>query len=178
MSDRLDAAHSANELQRVVAETPRWTPGANTPPARGGDSKMRFTLLGDLLDEPEETTAWLIEGRLPMGGISLLAGKPKAGKRALEEKRAEVRRHFRAMGAHGDEDVRFFIAPSPEDGLRQLREATERERPVLIVVDPLLRFVRVRDANDYAVVTAALEPLVTLAPETGARVLAVHHEGS
>jgi hypothetical protein len=138
---------------------------------------MRFTLLGDLLDEPEETTAWLIEGRLPMGGISLLAGKPKAGKRALEEKRAEVRRHFRAMGARGDEDVRFFIAPSPEDGLRQLREATERERPVLIVVDPLLRFVRVRDANDYAVVTAALEPLVTLARETGAHVLAVHHEG-
>ena len=74
--------------------------------------------------------------------------------------------------------MRFFIAPSPEDGLRQLREATERERPVLIVVDPLLRLVRVRDANDYAVVTAALEPLVTLARETGARVLAVHHEGS
>jgi hypothetical protein len=41
----------------------------------------------------------------------------------------------------------------------------------------LLRFVRVRDANDYAVVTAALEPLVTLARETGAHVLAVHHEG-
>jgi hypothetical protein len=117
-------------------------------------------------------------GTAPEGGISLLAGKPNAGKRALEEKRAEVRRHFRAMGARGDEDVRFFIAPSPEDGLRQLREATERERPVLIVVDPLLRFVRVRDANDYAVVTAALEPLVSLARETGAHVLAVHHEGT
>jgi hypothetical protein len=139
---------------------------------------MRFTLLGDLLDEPEETTAGLIEGRLPMAAFLCSPASPKAGKRALEEKRAEGHRHFRAMGARGDADVRFFIAPSPEDGLHHLREATERERPVLIVVDPLLRFVRVRDANDYAVVTAALEPLVTLARETGAHVLAVHHEGT
>jgi hypothetical protein len=95
---------------------------------------------------------------------------------ALEEKRAEVARHFRAMGA-ADEDVRLFVAPSPEDGLRQLRAAAERERPALIIVDPLLRFVRVRDANDYAAVTGALEPLVTLARKTGAHVLAVHHLG-
>ncbi len=71
----------------------------------------------------------------------------------------------------------MFVAPSPEDGLRQLREAAERDRPVLIIVDPLLRFVRVRDANDYAVVTAAIEPLVTLARETGSHVLTVHHLG-
>jgi hypothetical protein len=205
VSDWLDAGHSADELRRVVEAAPRWMPTtASAGPSRS-PALMQFTRLGDLLHEPEETTAWLVEGRLPTGGISLLAGKPKAGKStaarclslavargepwlgwatlkgpvfylALEEKRAEVRRHYQAMGAT-DEDVRVFVAPSPEDGLRQLREAAEREKPVLIIVDPLLRFVRVRDANDYAVVTAALEPLVTLARETGAHVLAVHHLG-
>src|SRR5262249_37485881 len=149
-----------------AAETPRWIPAVLSPSVAGLVT-MRFTPLGELLEEPEEMTAWLVEGRLPMGGISLLAGKPKAGKStlgrclalavsrgdpwlgqatvkgtvfylALEEKRAEVRRHFLAMGARGDEDVRLFVAPSPEDGLRQLREAAERERPALIIVDLLL----------------------------------------
>ena len=147
-----------------------------------------------------------MDQRLPAGGLSLLAGKPKAGKStltrclafavgggeawlgfktnrglvfylALEEKRSEVRAHFRAMGATPEDSIKVFIAPSPQNGLAQLREATERERPALVIVDPLIKLVRVRDANDYAVVSQALEPLLTLARETGAHVLAVHHLG-
>src|SRR5262249_16994402 len=63
------------------------------------------------------------------------------------------------------------------DGLIQLRNAADREKPVLIIVDPLFRFTRIRDGNDYAAVTSALEPLHALARETGAHVLAVHHAG-
>jgi AAA domain len=48
---------------------------------------------------------------------------------------------------------------------------------VLIIVDPLFRFVRVPDGNDYATMTNALEPLMILARETGACVLLVHHLG-
>jgi RecA-family ATPase len=48
---------------------------------------------------------------------------------------------------------------------------------VLIIIDPLFRFVRVEDGNDYATMTAALEPLLVLARETGACVLLVHHLG-
>jgi hypothetical protein len=167
---------------------------------------MVLTKLGDLLAEPEEKTAWVVENRLPVGGLSLLCGKPKAGKStlarvlalavargaawlscpttqgtvfylALEEKRAEVKKHFLAMGASSADPISVFIAPSPSDGLQQLRLATEREQPAFIVIDPLLRFVRVKDANDYAAMTGALEPLLTLARETRAHVLAVHHMG-
>jgi hypothetical protein len=51
------------------------------------------------------------------------------------------------------------------------------EKPVLVIVDPLFRFVRMKDGNDYAAVTNALEPLHALARETGAHVMAVHHMG-
>ena len=36
---------------------------------------------------------------------------------------------------------------------------------------------RVKDANDYAQVTHALEPLLTLARETSAHVVVIHHAG-
>ena len=167
---------------------------------------LPLTSLAELLNEPDESTPWLVEQRLPIGGLSLLCGKPKAGKStlartlalavargyawlgmptvqgavlylALEEKRSQVRKHFHMMGATGDEAVHIFCAPSPTDGLTQLRAATERDKPALVIVDPLFRFTRVRDCNDYAVVTSALEPLLTLARQTNAHVLAVHHLG-
>jgi hypothetical protein len=158
-----------------------------------------------LLKEPEEVVRWLVEDRLPSGGLSILAGKPKAGKStlarglalavargeawlgwttargpvfylALEEKRSEVRAHFAAMGAT-DEDVHVFVAQAPADAPARLREAAQLEHPVLIIVDPLFRFVRVKDGNDYAEMSRALEPLLALARDTGAHVLVVHHLG-
>jgi hypothetical protein len=143
---------------------------------------------------------------LPSGSLSLLAGKPKAGKSTLtrclvlavargepwlgfkttqgpvlyfapEEKRAEVLRHFTALGARENDPIELSFAPAPADALAQLRTDVERARPVLVVVDTLLRLIRVRDANDYAAMMAALEPLHVLARETGAHVLAVHHLG-
>lgn len=166
---------------------------------------LQFVRLGDLLAQPEEETPWLVDGRLPSAGLSLLAGRPKAGKStlarclalavsrgepwlgfatqqgpvlylALEEKVAEVRRHFEAMGAT-DDPVFVYCARAPQEGLPLLRQAAEQHKPGLIIVDPLLRLVRVRDANDYAVVTAALEPLLALARETGAHMLTVHYLG-
>ncbi len=200
----LDAGHTKEELKALVEVAPGVTEAESGQTATQGG--LVLTPLGDLLSESDEETAWRVDQRLPTGGLSLLAGKPKAGKStlarclclsvaqgqawlgfkttpgavfylALEEKRSEVRAHFRMMGATPEDSIKVFIAPSPQDGLAQLRTAAERERPALIVVDPLIKLVRVKDANDYAVVSQALEPLLTLARETGAHVLAVHHLG-
>ena len=164
---------------------------------------MLFTRLGDLLDEEDEEVEWLVDDHLPSGGLSMVAAKPKAGKSrclalavargsdflncetsrgsvfylALEEKRSEVRRHFQAMGATHDDEIFIFCASSPSDGLAQLHEATKKDKPALVIIDPLFRMVRVKDGNDYAQMTAALEPLMALARDTGAHVLAVHHSG-
>ena len=96
---------------------------------------------------------------------------------ALEEKRSEVRKHFRDMGATGEEGVYIFAASAPVDALQQIRTVAEEKKPALIIIDPLFRLTRVKDSNDYAQVTAALEPLLVLARETGAHVLCVHHAG-
>jgi hypothetical protein len=165
-----------------------------------------LTPLGALVAEPEEAVQWLVDGLLPTGGVSLLAAKPKVGKStlarnlalcvargasflgrataqgavvylALEEKRAEVARHFRRMGATAEAPLPVYVhvGAAPEEAMAALAAAVAAHRPVLVIIDPLLRLVRLRDANDYAEVTRALEPVVELARQSGAHLLLVHH---
>jgi hypothetical protein len=94
---------------------------------------------------------------------------------AFEEKRSEVREHFRTMGATGEEPLQLIIGPGPANAVAQLESAAQREHPVLIIVDTLQALVRAKDLNDYAVVSRALEPLVRIARHVGAHVLFVHH---
>jgi DNA primase len=165
-----------------------------------------LTRLGDLLAEPEETVEWLVDDLLPSGGFSLVAAKPKVGKStlarclalavargepflgrttahgpviylALEEKRSEVRKHFQAMGASGDEEIYLYTATAPADAFEQVKAVVQEKAPALLIIDPLFRLARVKDGNDYAQVTTALEPLLALARETCVHVLVVHHLG-
>jgi hypothetical protein len=94
---------------------------------------------------------------------------------ALEEKRAEVKRHFAAMGARADDEIFIHAASAPPKALKALRPLVEEWRPALLIIDPLLRFMRVKDESAYAEVTAALEPILELARQTGAHVGLVHH---
>jgi hypothetical protein len=168
-------------------------------------ASLALTPLRDLLAEPEEAIPWLVDKMLPAGGLSLLVAKPKVGKSttarnaalavargepflsretapgpvvylALEEKRSEVQAHFQRMGA-SEEPVFVHVGGAPQEALDALRAAIEAHKATLAIVDPLLRLVRLRDANDYAEVTAALEPLLLLARDTGCHILACHHLG-
>lgn len=206
-----DPETAAEELCILADGAQLWSLGSS-PIEQEPDSKrvngsgLPLTSMAELLNEPEEQTAWLVEERLPAGGDSLCVAKPKVGKStfarglalavsrgedflnsktaqgpvfylALEEKKAEVAKHFKAMGARDDDPIFVFCATSPADGLAQLKAAMADRKPVLVIVDPLFRFVRVKDNNDYAAVTNALEPLHALARETGAHVMALHHAG-
>ena len=106
---------------------------------------LNFTMVSELLAEPDERVSWIVDGLLPSGGLSLLAGKPKAGKStlarclalsvarglpvigrdtvagpviyvALEDKRSEVKKHLREMGA-GREAFRLMLAERDDNGL-------------------------------------------------------------
>ena len=174
---------------------------AQKDPAKTG---IVLTSLGDLLKEPEENVTWVVDGLLPSGGFSIMAAKPKVGKStlardlsfsialgkpflgrdvaqgpviylALEEKRSEVRRHFKDMGASGDEPIFIYSGRVPSDAIEQITAAVQEIKPVLVVIDPLFRFARVKDTSAYAEITAALEPLLLLSRETGTHVLCIHH---
>jgi putative DNA primase/helicase len=167
---------------------------------------FRLTQLRDLLDEPEEKVSWTADGLLPTGGVSLLVAKPKTGKStlsrccamavargkkflgrrtargkvvylALEEKRAEVRKHFAALGADGSEEILVHCATAPQDAVGELVELVKRVRPALVIIDPILRLARLRDANDYAQVNLAMEPFIAMAREFNTHLLLVYHLG-
>src|SRR5262249_9629525 len=96
---------------------------------------------------------------------------------ALEDRRADVRRHFRTMGATGDEAVRFVFRDGVGDLVTRLRAVADADPPGLIIVDTLQRAIKAQDLNNYAEVITKLTPILTLARETGAAVLLLHHAG-
>lgn len=208
VSDYL-ATHSKDDLVALVRSTGLYTPASQPQDATADNvttTAITFTSIGDLLAEPDEIVEWVVQERIPRGGVIALGGKPKAGKSTLcrnlglevakggrwlgfdclagpvwyvsfEDRKADVRRHMRQMGATGDEPLRFVFPQRVEDMLGKLHALAATEKPVLIIVDTMQRLVRITDLNDYAKVTLALTPVLELARETGAAVLLVHHAG-
>ena len=206
VSDWLEQGHTADELMDLARKAPEWEPPETLPvdevqPNQG----FRFTSLSDLLAEPPEAIDYTWDKTLPAGGVSIMAANPKVGKSttarclalavakgedflgrstsqgpvvylALEEKRSEVQAHFARMGAL-DEEIYLHFGSSPEDALHGLEAAITTYKPALVIIDPLMRFIRVRDSNDYAEMTRAMEPLMTMARVSGPHILCVHHAG-
>ena len=166
--------------------------------------EFRFTSLGKLLAEPEEDVSFVWDKTLPFGGFSICSAKPKVGKSTLarnlalavsrgepllgretvkgkvlylclEEKRSEIAKHFRRMNA-SDDDIQVTFA-TPENALTALQIAVSEYEPVLTIIDPLSRIVRVWDFNDYGTMSRALEPLIDLARKTACHIHALHHDG-
>jgi hypothetical protein len=204
VSDYLDC-HYAKELEQELRKAPRYKP-TNSEAAGVERNSFNLQSLRDCFDSPPEEQPWLVEGRLPAGGMSIMTAKPKVGKStlarqlaldvstgepflgretqqgaviyfALEEKQQEVTNHFRDLGATGDEPIRVHCGSAPLAALEEARILLRQYQPVLLVVDPLFKFTRVKDGNDYAGMTAALEPVLALARETGTHILCVHHSG-
>src|SRR6266576_1475437 len=98
---------------------------------------------------------------------------------ALEEKRAEVTSHLRSMGV-GEELIHVHTGKAPDsskDGIAALAVAIALYQPMLVIVDPVLKLVRVKDSSDYAELTRELEPVIELARNTGCHIAVTHHLG-
>lgn len=200
------AAVGVPELASDDELRPHPRPKTRQDPSHAEENALTFISLKDLFNTPDVKVDWLVDGLLPIGGLSLLVAKPKAGKStlarnlalavaqgrdflgkptqqglviylALEEKQSEVKRHFVDMGASGEEPVLIFASRVPAHAFQRVRTEAEQRHPALIIVDPLFYLARIRDGNDYAEVSSALAPFLSLARETGAHVLCVHHAG-
>lgn len=96
---------------------------------------------------------------------------------ALEEKRSEVHKHFEQMGGI-DEPIYTHVGSAPliqQEALKNLEQAINEHQAVLAIADPMLKIVRLKDADSYAPVSTALEPLIELARRTGCHILLAHH---
>ncbi len=179
---------------------------AKSEPSKAESVPFVLTAIGDLLAEPEETVDWLVDGLLTAGGVALMAAKPKVGKStaarglalavargdawlghpcaagmvwylAFEGRRRDVRGHFRQMGARSDDALRVFVGQAPRDVVAMVRRLAEQERPVLIIVDTMQRFLRAQSTDDYAEMTSLLDFVIGIAQHSGATILLLHHSG-
>lgn len=74
VSDWLDAGGGAEALAVLVADIAQFNPPA--APARA----RRFRLLSDAEMASRPALRWLVDGVLPLGGLSILYGAPESGK--------------------------------------------------------------------------------------------------
>jgi len=165
-----------------------------------------FHSLKEVLNAPEESVPYVVDQLLPSSGLSVLAGKPKAGKTtlvrqlavavaqgkpflerptekgavlyfALEEKLQEVKTHFHQLGAQPEDPIMIthgaVIKGAAVDRLEASLRATENVQ--LVIIDPLFRFIGVKDSNEYIPVSNALEKLLMAAREHGTHIVMVHH---
>jgi len=196
VSDYLDT-HDAQSLMMLALQAPEWK-------ATVGKAGFILTTLDDLLSRASAVVNWLWDRILAAGTLSDLVGKPKSGKStflrclclavargepflgrdttqgvvwyiALEEREQDVKDHFKALGATGDEPIYFFIGQAPPDIIPRMHELAAKERPALIAIDPMQRFLKLKDISDYAEQSNKFDPVLAIARDTGAAVVFSHH---
>ena len=176
-------------------------------PKEEPETKHHFTLVsaGDVMAAPDIEQSSIWEGILPAGGMSLLVAKPKVGKTtlafnlavavsrgrdflnrkteqgpvvylALEEKKGEIKKKLTAAGI-SDEPLRFHFGSAPANAMAEVEILIAETGAKLLVIDVLQKFCRLRDLNDYAIVTNALEPLMSWRRKQGCHILLTHHAG-
>lgn len=99
---------------------------------------------------------------------------------ALEERRSEIVAHFKKMGPTGDELLYIHTGSAPRENVtKKLREKIIEYGIKLAFIDPLVMLLirGVKDLNDYTTVYAALEPLISIARDTGCHIALIHHMG-
>ena len=158
----------------------------------------------DFLAEPDpEGDDWLLEGRIPAGGLTLLVSPPKTGKSrfarqlcqvmerggefcgvtvsqgralylALEERPSDVRHHLRALGAS---ETLIWARPFrlTVENLALLSSCIREYDLKLVVIDTLNRAWVVESSSDRRQTDAALTPLIDIAHTLGCAVLLLHH---
>ncbi len=195
VSDWLAAGHTAEELRSLADEARRWTP----PPRGDGPGLLGAAEI--LAAADAEGPDWLVDGLLPVAGMSLSVARPKTGKStlaralavavcqgrpflgrgvrqgpvlliSLEDRLRDVARHLRRLGLRPEDPL---LVASEKTDLRQVRSWVEEHRPVLVVVDTIGRLVRMREVSEYGQVLEALDGLLALARQSGAHLHLLHH---
>jgi hypothetical protein len=198
VTDWFEKGGTRKELIEIVQQTAKWTKEEH------GDTTDGLMSIGELYSLKERKIEWLVEGMLPIGGLSILVSAPKVGKTTLarflamcvaqgepflgrevkeggviyyglEEIKVGIKEHFKSMGATESDDIYIYADAISSDPIEQLKRHIENTRPVLVIIDTLFRFVKAEDSNNYVQMTRALDPLTHLARETKVHICTLHH---
>ena len=95
---------------------------------------------------------------------------------ALEERMETVRNHYTLLNAPADHIVLIENPwPKPKDPVEKLQSLITSFRPMLVIIDPLIRCLTIRNTSDYAEVSEALDPYISLARRFKIHIMFVHH---
>lgn len=121
---------------------------------------------------------WLV--KCVLAGSDFLGFKTKRGRvliLAVEENLEDVTDRFRLSKVAEDSGLFIHCAPlkSIDVELEAIREFIKANQIDLVIVDTLARFWTVKDESNASEVSAATQPLLEMARDTGAVVLLIHH---
>ena len=95
---------------------------------------------------------------------------------SLEERMETVRNHYNLLNAPTNSIVLIEDPwPKPKDPVEKLQSLITRFHPMLVIIDPLIRCVTIRNTSDYAEVSEALDPYISLARRFEIHIMFVHH---
>lgn len=165
----------------------------------------KLMTLKELLAENNRPVKYVVDGFLPVAGLSLLSAIPKSGKStlirelmydvaqglpffgrpttkvrilyyALEEPIAHVSDEFRQMGLTDADLVCRVGSISPRFQVMELlRNDIEEYNVGLAIIDPLFDAVDTNNANEYGVMNDAMKAILRIARTTGSHIMVVHH---
>lgn len=157
-----------------------------------------------LKNRPPEKRDYVVDGLLPKGWLSLLLGGPKIGKSvlirtliwavicgeswlgrtvrkgrvlflSLEEAAGDVKRYFEQMALPETDHLTMAFSRPPKDQIPWLTRTIADTQPDVVVIDTLAQFLPFREIHDYARTMQDMRPLVEIARQSNAHILACHH---
>jgi len=201
------------QLEQAAATTPldkqddsfRFV--SSSPSKNGGwkgNEFMPLSVTEFMAKDPTDGIRWVLEGYLPVGGIVVLAAKPKVGKTtlayhmaahivqgisfldctvvqtpvlilAVEEHEMLVRDRLRNVIGESHADLYVHCGRFRPTELEALRDFIARKRIGLVILDTLAAYWTVKDENDAVQVQRAIQELRDVARDTEACVLVIHH---
>ena len=162
------------ELLQEPAETQSWL----------WDKTLATSSISILVSRPKvgkSTLARSIATTVATGG-TLLGRTVEPGtvlflQFSAEGKRSELKDALVRSGVPLEDRIWVYTGPTVQEPIAALEKAVAQHRPSLVVIDTMIRWVPVADANDYAEMSRVTEAIATMARLSGAHIMMLHHAG-
>ena len=204
--DLLNLVRGVNLLTVSDIEEKSKTEQAAADANQSAKHNFTLMSVKELLTTEDKEELWIWDGILPANGMILFVAKPKVGKTtmalnlsiavaqgifflnrpttqgpvvylALEENKLQVKKKLKTLGVIEDLPLKLHFGSAPINAIKEVEPLIIDTGAKLLVIDLLQKFCRVRDLNDYAQVTTALEPILAASRKQNCHVILTHHAG-